>query len=316
MSTDSLTIVDYFPYFDPTGKEILELRYNLLKDKVDKFVICESNKTQSGIPIEYGLEKTLEDLQIPKDKIEIVKLDIPDDINLTIEEIDYLNCYENNREKIDCVRAKTRERMQKDAILHVLDKFPEETVFIVSDQDEIINPDYLDYIVSMVQKHTDVLIKIPLVHLQGRADLRIHSLLDGQPCDWSGGMFICMKSHLKNATPCQIRGNIGNPYRVAYLTQDSKRIEDLGWHFSWMGDANIRKIKQKSFSHYRDTFSYLDNKSYDSDEMFKFIEECQIKEGERPPGGNIDIVLKSYPLSSLPQLLFDLPRVKNFLLPL
>ena len=66
-------IVDFFPYFDPTGKEILELRYNIMKDYVDEFVICESNKTQSGKPIEYGLRKTLEDLQIPQDKIKIIE---------------------------------------------------------------------------------------------------------------------------------------------------------------------------------------------------------------------------------------------------
>jgi len=45
-------IIDFFPYFDPTGKEILELRINMLKDYVDEFIICESNKTQSGIPKE------------------------------------------------------------------------------------------------------------------------------------------------------------------------------------------------------------------------------------------------------------------------
>ena len=31
-------IIDFFPYFDPTGKEILELRINMLKDYVDEFI--------------------------------------------------------------------------------------------------------------------------------------------------------------------------------------------------------------------------------------------------------------------------------------
>ena len=44
-------IVDVFPYFDPTGRELLELRIKLLYDYVDEFVITESNRTQSGIPI-------------------------------------------------------------------------------------------------------------------------------------------------------------------------------------------------------------------------------------------------------------------------
>jgi hypothetical protein len=315
INNTSTTIVDFFSYFNPTGKEILELRYNLLKDKVDKFVICESNKTQSGIQIEYELEKTLEELNIPKDKIEIIKLDIPEDDCLPVEEIDRINCYEDNRNNIQCVYAKTRERLQKDSILRVLNNFSDDTIFIISDQDEIINPDYLDYIVSVVQNYVDVIIKIPLVDLQGRANLRLHNLTDGSPTDWSGGMFICTKNHLKNATPCQIRGNVSNPYKIMYAMQDNKRIEDLGWHFSWMGDAATRKIKLKSFSHFYDTFSYLDNKSYNSEDLQTFVEHCQIKEGERPPGGYNNSVLKKYPLNLLPEMLFKIPRVKDFLLP-
>jgi hypothetical protein len=49
--------------------------------------------------------------------------------------------------------------------------------------------------------------------------------------------------------------------------------------------------------------------------MFKFTEECVIKEGERPPGGDVNSILKKYSHSELPSLLFELPRVKNFLLP-
>ena len=71
-------IVDFFPYFDPTGKEILELRINMLKDYVDEFIICESNKTQSGIPIEYNLRKRIKELNLPEEKIKIIDLNIPE----------------------------------------------------------------------------------------------------------------------------------------------------------------------------------------------------------------------------------------------
>lgn len=308
------TIVDFFPYFDPTGKEILELRYHLLKDYVDKFVICESNKTQSGIPIEYNLEQTLKELNIPKDKIEIIKLDIPDDNNLEIQEIDRYNCY-NNKDNIESVKARARERLQKDAILKVIEKFNNNTVFIISDQDEIINPKNLDYIVQMVTSHKDVLIKIPLVQLEGRADLRVFNLDDITPRAWDGGMFVCTKEHLLKATPCQIRSNIFCPYNITYLMQNEKRLEDLGWHFSWMGTSEFRKIKLKSFSHYVDLCYHLNNKSYNDSEIKEYILNCELKENNRPPCGDLTAKLKKYPLENLPQEIFKLPKVKTFLLP-
>ena len=67
---------DCFPYFNE--RELLELRINLLKDHIDEFVICEANRTHSGIPKEYTLEKTLQELNIPLDKIRIVKVELPD----------------------------------------------------------------------------------------------------------------------------------------------------------------------------------------------------------------------------------------------
>jgi len=309
------TIVDFFPYFDATGKELLELRYHMLKDVVDKFIICESNKTQSGIPIEYGLEKTLNDLNIPQEKVQVIKLEIPNDSELEIQEIDKINCYESNSNNINSVRARARERLQKDSLLKVIDEYKDNTVFIVSDQDEIINPEKINFVVQMVKKHQDVVIKIPLVQLEGKANLRVYNVKDNTPRDWSGGMFLCLKHHLKKATPCQIRSNVFNPYRITHLMQDNQRIEDIGWHFSWMGNNNHRQIKLDSFCHYDDTGSHLENKSYKNNDVRNNIINCELEENKIPPCGDITAILKVYPLNDLPKQIFELPQVKNYLLP-
>ena len=68
-------IVDCFPYFKE--KEILELRIKLLHNYVDKFIICDGNHTQSGIPKEYTCKNTLSELGINSDKIVVIEVDMP-----------------------------------------------------------------------------------------------------------------------------------------------------------------------------------------------------------------------------------------------
>jgi beta-1,4-mannosyl-glycoprotein beta-1,4-N-acetylglucosaminyltransferase len=70
-------VVDCFSYFNE--KELLELRINLLKDHVDKFVITDANYTHSGILKEYTLKKTIKELGLPEDKIEVIEVDLSEE---------------------------------------------------------------------------------------------------------------------------------------------------------------------------------------------------------------------------------------------
>jgi beta-1,4-mannosyl-glycoprotein beta-1,4-N-acetylglucosaminyltransferase len=305
-------IIDFFPYFDQTGQELLELRINILKNYVDKFIICESDKTHSGLPIEYSLEKRIYELGLPREKIDIIKLSIPKEEDLPVELIDVFNCYENNKNH-QSIRARTRERLQKDSILQVIDQFTDDTLFIISDSDEIINPKYLDWLSSSVLNNPGFIIKIPLVHLEGKANLRVYKT-NGNPKSWDGGMFMCTKVHLKRATPTQIRSNVDNPFTISYLQQDNVRVEDMGWHFSWMGGIEKRNIKRKSFTHYNDSFSFIKGNKYNGNEMEKLHkQEPQI--GSISPSGEVDTILKEYDINLLPAEILELPRVKQYLLP-
>ena len=187
-----MRVIDFFPYFDGTGKELLQLRINILKDYVDKFIICESNKTHSGASIEYNLENRIKEYNLPSNKIQVIKLDIPEDDKLPVELIDIFNCYEDNKNKIS-IRARTRERMQKDSLLTVIDGYSEDTLFLVSDSDEIIDPKHLQWLGATVLAHQNIVIKVPLVHLEGRANLRVYKS-SGQPKLWDGGMFMATKN--------------------------------------------------------------------------------------------------------------------------
>jgi GR25 family glycosyltransferase involved in LPS biosynthesis len=310
----SKKIVDYFPFFAPTGREMLELRINMLQDYVDEFVICESNKTQSGIPIEYELEKIIEELNIPSEKIKIIHLEIPDDEDLDIQEIDHHNCYDGNSSNLNSLRARVRERMQKDALLSVLDDYDDDAVFIHSDIDEIVKPDCINYIASVVRQNLDIAIRIPLVHLEGRADLRVYIKDADHPKEWNG-MFFGTKQHLKKATPTQIRSNVFNPFPISFLTENGVMLNDLGWHFSWMGSPETRKVKCKAFTHYDDKFEYLSTSKYGNEDTEEFQESLTLKVGSISPSGDKNTILKRYDTNKLPREVYELSRVKEFLLP-
>jgi len=313
--SNTIKVVDFFPFFAPTGKELLELRYNILKDYVDEFVICESNRTISGVPIQYELRDILDELKIPREKIKIIDLDIPDDDSLVIKEIDKINCYDGNYENLNSLRARVRERMQKDSLLQVIDEYDDDTIFIHSDSDEIINPQNLKWIIPIIKTCDDSVVKIPLVHLEGRADLRVYLKDSDTPKPWCNSMIICKKHQFKNATPTQIRSNVHNPFPIVRITQDNKIVEDLGWHFSWMGPSKNRILKSKYFTHYDDTFNFVVSGKYGSSETEKFQNELVLKEGSISPSCEVNTVLKNYSHDNLPDLIFTLPAVKNYLLP-
>jgi len=288
-------IIDYFPFF--IEKELLELRVNLLKDHVDKFIISETNKTHNGDSKEFICKKVIDDLNLPKDKIQVIETIIPEDHEITPEECDYVYSSEAKSTK---PKNWSRERIQRDALMNHIDEYDDDTVFIMSDCDEIINPNFLSNFSNICRSLDDNIIKVPLVLLEGRADKRIYD--NDIPVDWDRSMVLCTKKHLKNGgTPTKFRGEYLNPFPPLWIYQNEKLVKDCGWHFTWMGDKNSKKYKAKT-SVLSDNLLALNNLS--SNSMDEIVNDK-----------NNTCILKDYPLDFLPKIIFQLPRVKEFLLP-
>ena len=316
-------IVDFFPFFAPYGEETLKLRYEVLKDHVDYFVISESNKTHAGHKVERQFPEIAGRLEMDPNKIIYIAHDIPDDDKLEILPIDIQNTY-GNRDKIESQRARARERLQKDALLKVLDTFDDDTVFIHGDADEIIRPDGIPYLSRVCRENQEIIIKVPLVYLEGRADLRLYHRDSNTPVQWSGAMFLATKAQLKRATPAQIRSNVNNQFPIHYITENGAAIQDLGWHFSWMGGPEKRALKSQVWAHYNDSFEWLGGnetdsikeiKSYRDETYVTFLTENEMKEGSTPPSGNKNHVLKKYSISWLPKEILESEYLKNYFLP-
>lgn len=314
-------IIDYFPFFAPYGKELLELRVSMLKDHVDYFVISESDKTHAGKPTEFKFLEIASKLNLPMDKIIYHPIHIPEDDELVIEEIDVLNTYENyqptaHSNNIENRRARARERLQKDAILEVLDRFSEDDVIIHSDSDEILDPKHITYLVQVCKQNQNSIIKIPLMLCEAQADLRVYWNNSDTPVEWAGGMFIATVAQLRNATPTQIRSNNLNPYPIVYITENGEVVKDLGWHFSWMGSSRERKIKLDNFTHHNDKFTWMEGRfdSYADEKFITWNDQTRFTDGSQSPTGNPNYVLKRISHDLLPRELLNSKKLRSYFL--
>lgn len=282
-------IKDCFVYFNEV--ELLELRIKLLNEHVDEFVICEANRTHSGHPKEYTLEKTIESLKIPTDKITVVQVELPDKDSMPD---DY-----------------DRERMQRNAAAQHIG-FGD--IAFVSDCDEIMNPAFIPYYTMVASNNPNSILRLPMAFLMGRADMRAYDTI-GQPISWSPG-FVCMGHHVERYTLSEIRESQSRGlFNIAYkdiFTVDEGRIKDAGWHFSWMGGGERMKIKYRSFMHYQDDIPMAAGEG-NKTQLEQFIGDHKVTEGSTDPLGRSNHIMHRYDVTELPKKIFELPNVEKFL---
>lgn len=293
-------VIDYFLFFNE--KELLELRINLLKDHVDKFVICEANKTHSGNSKSFQLSNLIDELNLPKEKIQVIELLIPDANEIVVEEHDRLAMFPGDKDDIESILALSRERLQRNALMAILDNFQDDDFFIISDIDEIINPQYIEYAVMISKFNPNVVYKFPLMNLYGEADLRPY-YLDGSPFIWRTALSVIKKTHLLKTTPQNLRAQYNLPFRIENPRINGAIFDDFGWHFSWMGGP--RKILEKSLS-----YSHAPNKGHieSRNKGFVFVEGQSVVWDK-------NTILKRIPHDMLPKQIFKLPNVLKYLLP-
>jgi hypothetical protein len=290
-----IRVVDCFPYFNE--KELLELRIKLLYDHVEKFIITDADHTHSGLPKPYTCRDTLNELGIPLDKIEIVEVNLP-------------SYDQTNRNHI-------REALQRDTIKSILE---DGVVYIITDCDEIINPEMIQMYASGVLSNPNSIVRLPLEFLNCRADLKVYHP-NGIEASWNPG-FMCVKQHTNYHTLSEIRasqGIVGGHnllFKDIYLLGHDRTPVKAGWHFSWMGDRERIKTKMKSFLHSYDNNDYIFSTAIapmHSEEMKNFLDSYKPEVGSTDPYGRSNHLLQPYPVDKLPKKIFELPRVEDFL---
>jgi hypothetical protein len=296
-------LIDCFPYFNE--KELLELRIKLLYDHVEKFVITEANQTHSGLPKEYTCEEVLKTIDDPLNKIELIQVDYLGDSSVTYDHWG-------------------RERRQRDAALQLLHTFDDDCLFYFGDCDEILDPTRIEWICDVARNYPDNILRLPLVFLNCRADLRLFNEND-EPMEWKCG-YIASKKHLARYTPSQIRES--SAMAATITTSELGRFIDFpdititlngvrvvfGWHFAWMGDNSRRQLKCKSYLHCHDHVPGS-VAPLNSEGMMTYMGRYVPAEGATDPLGRPDHILRKYDISLLPDLILKEKKFKDFFLP-
>ena len=223
-----MKIFDSFRFFNEL--DLLEIRFNLLYDLVDHFVITECPYTIMGDekPLYYWENRKRFDKFNDK-VIHDVMEDIPDNFNDYVERNGYHTPYGNvdkncGQRYIDIPIRYQRDIYARDYTAYSIEKAgaKSEDVIITSDADEIINP--------LILQNMDWFDGYNhYVGLQRTFYYKLNVLREE---DWMGSR-ICNWFKLRNTSVDQLRQS----------HQDSYRIEQGGWHWSYFG--NVKTIEQK-----------------------------------------------------------------------
>ena len=231
-----MKIYDACIYFDEDI--LLDLRFNILDRYVDKFVVVESLFTHSGEKKKQNFK--IENFSKFKNKIEYILLkDNPKDIFETKK-----NDKEQLSKTID--NANLREIYQRNAIERGLKNISDDDWLIISDVDEIPNLEGL--------KLKDIKNKVVLFN-QIFCCYKFN--LFSKTINWYGSR-MTKKKDLKN--PQWLRDIKSKKYSIFRLDTffSDKKCRDIffvnngGWHFSYLKNAEGIEEKLKSIRHHVD----------------------------------------------------------------
>ena len=211
-------IIDTFIFFNEL--ELLDIRLNILNDCVDRFVLVEATRTFQGKPKPLYFEENKSKFSKFKHKITHV---IVDDLPVNVAPFD-------------------REYFQRDAILRGLSGCSAEDLIILSDLDEIPNPE-------VIPKYLEK--GLIGLFIQNFFYYTLHSKcveLESLPCS-------LIVNFDEIGLPAVLRKRVV-AYHSAILSKAEpdphfkfKTIENGGWHFSYLGGPEAIRTKIEAYSH-------------------------------------------------------------------
>jgi len=188
--------------------ELLEIRLNILNDYVDKFVITEGDMTFSGLPKESHFLNNKERFAKWEDKIILNQINIP-----------------------ECESPWHREIYSRNAMVN-LDIFNDDDLIIMSDGDEIPNPEILEQASEWVSDDT---------HFTFEQSCYAYWMNNLYSDKWFGTRAATYK-YVNNTTVDDIREGTEDESKIT-----GSIITNGGWHFTYLGDESHIRQKINSF---------------------------------------------------------------------
>ena len=234
-----MKITDSFIFFNEI--DILKIRLNILYEKVDQFVICESNITHSGQPKSYNFLDHKTEFMPWMDKITFLKYE-PD-----ISNLDFSKKEEAYNPTSASWKIETGQRNFLSSFINLQDT---EDYAMVCDVDEIWDPLFADFIRSG-QCEYDI----------ARLEMKSHQYflncvgIGANNSKWIHAFFGKV-GHIKSC-PSLSNIRVGHPLPI---------ISAAGWHFSYLGGAEKISEKITAFAHQEINTAEINN--------LKHLEHC------------------------------------------
>lgn len=246
-------IYDCFSFFNEL--DLLEIRLNVLKDVVDRFVLVEATCTHTGRPKPLYYEENKARFVAFSDKI----------IHIVVDDFAAANGAETPREK-----AWSIENIQRNAIVKGLAGAKAEDTILISDLDEIPRPE-------SIRKAVGLPGVTRLGLLQCNYFLNYHNYTSPE---WTlSTQVLSYGTFLDQQTYAGFRFNefvvpavnaVPSASMIRFLKSD-RTLHHAGWHFSYQGGVGMISRKIQSIAH-----TEFDTEQTHSD---KWIEE-RIQKGE------------------------------------
>ena len=213
-----MKIYDCFTFYNEL--DLLEFRLEELYDHVDHFVLVEANTTYTSIPKEFLFEQNKDRYARWADKIIHVKVeDMPNSPD-----------------------AWVNDRFQRDQIYRGIVNADADDLIMVSDLDEIIRPEVVDYMRGSDQGI--FALRMPLFNFKFN-----YMRVSPGPYDVWG--MAGRRSFFEDIKPDGFRylrfQFMDKPYQ--YKNDGCEVIEHGGWQFSNLGNNEFMKNKLRSFAH-------------------------------------------------------------------
>ena len=208
-------LIDCITFFD--NNFMFELRFNILKDFIDFFVVCESKYDHRNNKKKLNFDKKY--LESNKVKYIVLESPFPKETNL----------WEN-------------QAIQREFLLNGLKNFCSDDDYIFfSDPDEIPNPNTLQNF-KLNKKYA--------IFLQKCFNYKFN-LFNPYESPWEGTR-VCKKINLKSIDFMRQKVKSKN-LKYSFLRFDKEKnielINDGGWHFNNLMDPNAISLKLKTFAH-------------------------------------------------------------------
>ncbi len=231
-----MNIFDCFMYFDE--EQILELRLNVLDEKVDFFVIVESIYNHRGDKRDLLFDKN-KFLKFSKKIIYLVSEEIPNNVELINENDD-----KKEKDRKYIMNAVYRENAQRNLISKGIKNANKDDLIMISDVDEIPKLDSLDL---KDIKNEIFIFKQHMFHYKYNLVLPNFT--------WTGTKAIKKKNLISPQWLRNIKSKKYPFYRIDTIFSKNKYtnlkiINDGGWHFTNIKTPKKIRHKFKSYLHH------------------------------------------------------------------